>query len=142
MLREVLVAGAVLAGSVAGAQPPPPPPEDESPDSAVVSADELFEAPEVMTEGTNVRLDNVIVRAKTGNILRVRYGKHEIFVVPPDPAKLDWIAVGARIHVQGTLRRPPSAPQARLEYAMRRGDARRLARARFYVDAWSVSATR
>ena len=80
------------------------------------------------------------MRAKTGNILRVHYGKHEIFVVPPDPAKLDFIAVGARIHVQGTLRKPPTAPQARLQYAMRNCDARRLAHARFYVDAWSVSA--
>lgn len=140
MLREVLVAGVVIAGSVrmGAAQPPEP----EEPDTVVVGADELFEAPEAMTEGTNVRLENVIVRAKSGNILRVRYGKHEIFVVPPDPAKLDWIAVGARIHVQGTLRKPPTAPQARLEYAMRRSEARRLARARFYVDAWSVSAAR
>lgn len=138
MLREVLVAGAVLAANVRMAVSQPG--SDEEPDTSVVTADELFDIPEAMTEGTNVRLENVVVRAKSGNVVRVRYGKHEIFVSPPDPAKLDWIAVGARINVQGTLRRTPSAPQARLQYAMRTGEARRLSRTRFYVDAWALTA--
>jgi hypothetical protein len=140
MLREVLVVGVVLAGSVRTAVSQNSPPEE--PDTSVVTVDVLFDIPEAMNEGTNVRLEDVVVRAKAGNVVRVSYGKHEIFVVPPDPAKLDFIAIGAHVNVQGTLRRSPSAPQAKLEYAMRASEARRLSRTRFYVDAWSLTAAR
>jgi hypothetical protein len=137
MLRKLFAVALVAAGAHGSALSQPR--SDEPPDVSVISADELFADPAAMEEGLNVRLDDVVVRAKSGNTLRVRAGKHEIFVVPPDPAKLDFIAVGARLHVQGTLCRSPSAPQARLEYAMRAADARRLARTRFYIAAWAVT---
>jgi len=101
---------------------------------------EVFDEPDEMTEGTNVRFESAVVRAKSGLLLRVAIGKHEIFVAPPDPSSLEWIAVGAKVDVQGTLQRTPTAQQARLVYAMGPVEARRLARTRFYVDAWSVSA--
>jgi hypothetical protein len=104
-----------------------------------ISAQELFENPELMTDGTNVRLDQAVVRAKAGTMLRVKIDHHEIFVSPIDPSQLEFIKVGARVTIQGTLRPTPTAPQGRLTYAMGPSEAHRLARTRFYVDAWSVS---
>ena len=101
---------------------------------------ELFDEPDEMTEGTNVRFEGAVVRAKSGLLMRVAVGTHEIFVAPPDPSSLEFLAVGANVDVQGTLRRTPTAAQARLIYAMAPGEARRLARTRFYVEASAVSA--
>jgi hypothetical protein len=72
-------------------------------------------------------------------MLRVRIDHHEIFVSPIDPSQLEFIKIGARVTVQGTLRPTPAAPQGGLTYAMSRAEAHRLAHTRFYVDAWSVS---
>lgn len=115
-------------------------PAEQAPDSPVVTARELFATRGAMSDGTTVRLDGVVIRAKSGNVLRVSVAKHEIFVVPHDPSALDFLTVGARLDVQGTLRRAPGARQAQLVYAMGAQEARRLARSRYYVDAWSVSA--
>lgn len=108
--------------------------------AGVITAQELFKDPRAVADGTNVLFENAVVRAKSGIVLRIAVGKHEIFVVPPDPSALDFVAIGAHVTVQGTLRPTPSAPQAHLIYAMSRRDARRLAHTRFYVDAWSVLA--
>jgi len=110
-------------------------------DSDVVTAEDLFATADAMTDGLNVRLEHAVVRAKSGLVLRVASQHHEIFVAPDDPSKLDFLAVGAHVDVQGTLHRAPAAPQARLVYAMSRGEARRLARTRFYVDAWALTAS-
>jgi hypothetical protein len=137
MLRKTIIAALVIAGAHRSALSQSG--SDLGPDITVLSADELFSDPEVMTDGLNVRLEDCVVRAKPGNMLRVRVAKHEIFVVPPDPAKLDFIAIGAHVHLQGTLRKSPSASQARLQYAMRTSDARRLARTHYYVEAWALT---
>jgi hypothetical protein len=127
MLRALCIAAVLVAGQrLAPAQELP--------------GVELFDEPDEMTEGTNLRLEGAVVRAKAGILLRVSVGKHEIFVAPPDPSSLEFLAVGARVDVQGTLQRTPTAQQARLVYAMSRAEARRLAHTKFYVDAWSVSA--
>lgn len=137
MFREVFVAVAIiaagehLAAAQAGSGSAPGP---------VLTAQELFADPEAMTDGTSVRLDGAVVRAKSGLVLRVAIDKHEIFVAPIDPSSIEFLAVGARVDIQGTLHRAPSAPQARLIYAMGPAEARRLARTGFYVDAWAVSA--
>lgn len=111
------------------------PPDQLSP----ATNDELFGDPDAMVEGTNVRLENLVVRAKSGLLLRASYDGHEIFVAPVDPSQLDFIAIGAHIDVLGTLVPAPSKRQAQLELAMGAREARRLAHARVYVDAWSVS---
>jgi hypothetical protein len=125
MLRAVCIA-VMLVGGLARAEEVP--------------GLELFDEPEQMTEGTNVHLENAVVRAKAGILLRVRVGRHDIFVVPPDPSSMEFFAVGAKVDVRGTLERTPTAQQARLIYAMGPVEAHRLARTRFYVDAWAVTA--
>lgn len=110
--------------------------------SEMLTAQELFENPRAVADGTGVFFENAIVRAKTGIVLRVLAGKHEIFVVPADPSVLDFLAVGAHVDIQGTLRHPPAAAQARLIYAMSTREASWLAHTRFYVDASSVLAFR
>ncbi len=133
----VTVAGVLAASApLAISQTPPEP----APDEPVLTARELFSDPQAMTEGANVRLDSAVIRAKSGNVLRVATEHHEIFVAPNDPSSLNYLTSGARIEVLGTLRRSPSARQAQLVYAMPACDARRLARTRFYIDAWDVMA--
>jgi hypothetical protein len=101
---------------------------------------ELFQrGSTLLIEGTNVHLEDMRVRSKSGVMMRVAYGRHEIYVAPIDPSALDFIAKGARVDVRGSLRAAPSAAQARLVYAMSAREARRLARQRVYVDAWSVN---
>ena len=123
-----------LVGS-ALAQPPPPDVEDFGP----VTKQELFAGPNRLIAGTNVYLDHVVVRAKSGTMLRVGWDKHEIFVAPVDPSSLGFITVGAKVNVRGTLAKTPSAGQARLINAMSWSEARRLARQSVYVDAWAMS---
>jgi len=132
MLREACWMLAVIVGGerLAASQNPEQP----------MTADELFSEPDAMVDGANVQLDYAVVRAKAGNVLRVRVDHHEIFVVPDDPSLLEWITVGARVNVSGILRPTPAAKQAQLIYAMGRAEARRLARTKFYVEASSVSA--
>lgn len=95
--------------------------------------------PKLLTDGQNVRLDEAVVRAKAGNLLRVEIDHLQIFVAPIDPSSIELIAIGARVRVSGTLRRPPAEQQARLVYAMGPSEANRLAHTPFYVEAWSVS---
>ena len=130
---------ATLATNAPRAQPRDGSGSDQGSDQGVITAQQLFATPRAFTDGTNVRIENAVVRAKTGILLRVAAAKHEIFVAVPDPSALDFVAVGAHVAIQGTLRRTPSAPQARLVYAMSSREAHRLARTRFYVDAWSVT---
>lgn len=144
MLRDAcltsVLALVVIAGSERRGWSQKDPGAAPATDSPVVTKQELFAEPREMSEGTNVRLEDVVIRAKSGIVLRVADRKREIFVVPEDPSSLDFLAVGARVHVQGTLRAAPSARQAQLIYAMGPREARKLARSRFYVDAWVVSA--
>lgn len=99
----------------------------------------LFD-PKEMTDGQNIRMDQAVVRAKAGILLRVEVDHQQIFVAPIDPSSIEFIAIGARLSINGTLRRPPTAQQARLTYAMGPSEAQRLAQSPFYVVAWSVSA--
>lgn len=132
---------ALLACEDARAQNAPESPDTPDPESGPVTKDELFADPEEeMTAGTNVFLDDVKVRSKSGNLLRVGDGRHQLWVAPNDPSVLDFIAVGATVDVRGTLRETPSAKQAALIYAASGRAAARMARDRFYVDAWFVSA--
>ena len=96
--------------------------------------------PKALSDGQNVRLDEAVVRAKAGILLRVEIDHLQVYVAPIDPSASEFIAVGARVTVSGTLRRPPAEQQARLVYAMGPSEAHRLARTPFYVVAWSVSA--
>lgn len=137
VLALALMGGIVGLDARARAQPAP---EADEPDAPVVSKQELFADREAMTAGTNVRLDDMVIRAKSGNVLRVGHRRHEIFVVPENPSTLQFLAVGAHIDIQGTLRQAPSASQARLIYVMGAREARRLARSKLYVDAWVVTA--
>jgi len=145
MLRQACwmsVVAVILAGGEPGAEPQSGSDagSGSAEGSAVITGQELFKNPRAVSDGTNVMFENAVVRAKSGIVLRVAIGKHEIFVVPPDPSALDFVAIGAHVAIQGTLRPTPSAPQARLIYAMSKRDAQRLAHTRFYVDAWSVLA--
>lgn len=137
-LRAALVT--VIIGASARAQDTPAPPDDPDVESGPVTQDTLFSDPDEMTAGTNVFLDDVTVREKSGNLLRVSDGRHQLFVAPNDPSVLDFIAIGATVDVRGTLRETPSAKQAMLVYAASRAAATKMARDRFYVDAWFVSA--
>ncbi|HVK86480.1 MAG TPA: hypothetical protein VM513_20315 [Kofleriaceae bacterium] len=122
----------------AAAQVEEPAPVD-SETQAPVDGEALFaDDAELLAEGTNVHLENVVVRAKSGLMMRVAVGRHQIYVAPVDPSMLEFLAVGATVDVRGTLRRAPSAPQARLAYAMSSHEARRLARQGVYLDAWSL----
>ena len=112
------------------------PPDQLSP----VTNDELFGDPDEMIEGTNVHLEDLVVRAKSGLLLRAADDRHEIFVAPIDPSWLDFLTVGAHIDIRGTLRASPSARQAKLVFAMSTREAKRLARTPVYVDAWSLTA--
>jgi hypothetical protein len=122
----------VAAGSASAERQPP---VREFP----ATNDELFANRELLAEGTNVYLSDLVVRAKSGLVMRASYRHHDIFIVPVDPSVLDFLAIGARIDVRGTLRDAPSVGQARLVFAMSASEARRLSRQRVYVDAWSVN---
>jgi hypothetical protein len=108
-------------------------------DEGVVEKEQLFSQLGSMTEGTQVRLEDVVIRQKSGNVMRVgdRH-HHQMFVVPVDPSSLEFLTVGAHVDVLGTLRRTPSAGQARLVYAMSRGAAWQFARDRYFIDAGTV----
>src|SRR5437868_3929069 len=107
-----------LTGS-AFAQAPTPEVDDFGP----VSKQELFATPKKLIEGTDVYLARMVVRAKSGTMLRVGWGTHEIFVAPIDPSALGFVTVGATVDVRGTLAKTPSARQARLIYAMSASEA-------------------
>lgn len=139
-MTRVSLCGALLALLVSEGARAQNPPEAPDPESGPATKDELFADPEEMTAGTNVFLDDVKVRSKSGNLLRVGDGQHQLWVAPDDPSVLDFIAVGATVDVRGTLRETPSAKQAALIYAASSRAAARMARDRFYVDAWFVSA--
>jgi len=118
-------------------------PNDDAEDAlSPATNEELFEEPGALREGTNVYLEDMVVRAKSGLVLRASDGKHQIYIAPDDPSSLDFIAIGAHIDVRGTLVVAPSARQAQLVFAMGASEARRLARKKVYVDAWYVTARR
>jgi hypothetical protein len=106
----------------------------------IVDKQQLFADLDSMTEGTQVWLHDVRIVQKSGNVLKIGDRGHELFVVPVDPSSLDFLTVGAHVDVRGTLRRTPSAGQARLIYAMSSAAARRFARDRFFVATASVVA--
>jgi hypothetical protein len=109
-------------------------------DSGPASKTELFEHPRALLQpGTNVHLENMVVRAKSGLMVRLASGKREIYAAPLDPSSLQFLALGSRVDVRGTLVEAPSVGQAMLAFAMSAHEARRLAHSRVYVDAWSVS---
>src|SRR5262245_38685679 len=134
-------ATAIVVAALAGPARGQPPPKDAGVDTSFgpVTKKDLFASRKNLIEGTNVHLENMVVRAKSGLMARVSDGRHEIFVAPNDPSSLDFVAVGARVNVRGTLFRSPSAGQARLIYAMSAREARRLARDPVYVDAWAFA---
>jgi hypothetical protein len=148
-VRTALIAiGCCAIGAPAVAQTPPrgstpaptTQPEPAPPEGGPASLPDLMEhRRELMAPGTNVYLEGMVVRAKSGQMLRVGRGKQELFVVPVDPSSVEFIAVGAKVDVRGMLVETPSAGQARLIYAMSPREAHRIARQRVYVDAWSVT---
>jgi hypothetical protein len=104
-----------------------------------VDKQRVFADLDSMTEGTPVWLQDVVVRQKSGNALRIGDRAHELFVVPQDPSSLDFLTIGAHVDVRGTLRKTSNASQARLIYAMSSPAARRFARDRFYVAVAAVT---
>jgi hypothetical protein len=104
-----------------------------------VDKQQLFADRDLMTDGTQVWLEDLVVRAKSGNVLKVGDHRHELFVVPADPSSLDFLTVGAHVDVRGTLRWTQSAGQARFTFAMSPAMARRFARQRVYVASAYVS---
>jgi hypothetical protein len=98
-----------------------------------VGKQRVFADLDSLSDGTQVWLQDVVVRAKNGNIVQVADHRHEIFVAPVDPSSLEFLTVGAHVDVRGTLRRTPSAAQARFIYAMGPATARRLARDQLFV---------
>jgi hypothetical protein len=89
--------------------------------------------------GTEVYLEDVPIRRKSGNGLWVGYGRrHLLFVAPIDPSSVEALAVGARIDVRGTLRRAPAPQQAAKIFALDAASTRRFASERLYLDAWSL----
>jgi len=127
---------AALAGRALGQ--PPPREAGVDPNAGPATKQELFASRSAQVEGTNVYLESMVVRAKSGLMARIGSRGHEIFVAPNDPSSLEYVAVGATVDVRGTLVRTPSAGQARLIYAMSSRESRRLARDPVYVDAWSL----
>lgn len=133
----IVIVLALLGSSTARAQPSGRP----QPDGGFYPAtnQELLDTPALIAPGTNVDLQAVVVRAKSGNMMRVSLGRRQLFVAPIDPSMLGFIRVGAIVDVRGTLRASPGAAQARVTYAIDRKSAAQLARDRVFVDAWSVS---
>jgi hypothetical protein len=89
--------------------------------------------------GTTVELDHAVVRGVCGNLMRVAHKGHELFVAPEDPSWLEFVAIGAVVDIHGTLRAPPRARQAQLDYAIDRRTALRLERQRVFIDAWAMT---
>jgi hypothetical protein len=90
--------------------------------------------------GTEVYLEDVPIRGKSGNGLWVGYQRrHQLFVAPIDPSSVEALTVGARIDVRGTLRRAPAPRQAAKLFALDAASTRRFAGERLYLDAWSVN---
>jgi hypothetical protein len=89
--------------------------------------------------GMTVELDHAVIRGISGNLMRVAHRDRELFVVPVNPSWLEFLTIGAIVDIHGALRKPPSARQAQLDYAIDRRTAARLARERFYIDAWAVT---
>jgi hypothetical protein len=134
----------VLAGALMPVVLPPtmPEPSDDRSslgDEPFVDKQQLFAHLDSMTEGTQVWLQDVVVRQKSGNVVRIGDHRHELFVVPQDPSTLDFLTIGAHVSVRGTLRKTQPAAQARLIYAMSSPAARRFARDRFYVGVATVA---
>ena len=127
-----IVIAILLVTAAARAQP------DTTDSEPFVSKQQLFTDPDAMTDGTQVWLQDVVVQQISGNVLRIGDRHHQLFVVPVDPSTLDFLTVGARVDVRGTLRKTPSASQARLIYAMSRSASRRFARDRLYVAGATV----
>jgi hypothetical protein len=92
-----------------------------------------------LESGTTIELDHAVIRGISGNLMRVAHRGREVFVAPVNPSWLEFLAIGAVIDIHGAIRKPPSAKQAQLEYAIDRRTAARLARERFYIDAWAVT---
>jgi hypothetical protein len=88
----------------------------------------------------NVNLENVTVRKKSGNGMWVGYtSRRQIFVVPADPSFIEFVAIGGRVDLHGTLRKAPSASQAKLTFGMDMASARRLGGEQLYIEAWSIT---
>ncbi len=91
--------------------------------------------------GTNVHLEDVPVRRKAGNGLWIGYSRrHQLFAVPIDPSFVEFVTVGARIDLRGTLRETPSARQATMVFALDRTSSRLIADEPLYIDAWTMAA--
>jgi hypothetical protein len=76
--------------------------------------------------GSNVHLDDIPIRGKSGNGMWVGHGERRIFIAPIDPSALEFLTVGTRVDIHGTAREAPNAAQARKVYAVDRSTARRL----------------
>lgn len=117
-------------------------PDTHDPANPAVIANKIYGDSPGDLAGTEVELDDVRVRAKSGNGLWVGYTRQrQIFVLPIDPSLVEFVTVGAALDIRGTLRETPSASQAVKTFAMGAQSARKLAGDRFYVDAWTVSET-
>jgi hypothetical protein len=136
-----LLAATTALGGVRHAAAQRPPQPVEPPNEVFVDKEQLFTHRDLMTEGTQVWLRDVVVLAKSGNVVKIGDHRHELFVVPVDPSSLDFLTIGAHVDVRGTLRRTPSAAQARFIYAMGPAAARGLASARVFVASAFVSAS-
>lgn len=117
-------------------------PDTHDPANPAVIANKIYGDSPGDLAGTEVELDDVRVRAKSGNGLWVGYTRQrQIFVLPIDPSLVEFVTVGAALDIRGTLRETPSAAQAVKTFAMGAQSARKLAGDRFYIDAWTVSET-
>lgn len=139
-MTRAAIGPVLLAALVSGHAVAQPANEDlDQETTGPVTKQELLEDPEALEPGTNVFLDDVRVRSKSGNLVRVSMGRRQLYVAPVDPSVIQFLAIGAIIDVHGTLLETPSAGQAKLIYAASGRAAARMARDRVYVDAWSVS---
>jgi hypothetical protein len=90
--------------------------------------------------GSTVYLDDVPIRAKSGNGMWVGYtSQRRIFVAPIDPSSLNFVTVGTRVDIHGTAREAPNASLATKVFAVDGSTARRLGGDNLYIDAWSLT---
>jgi hypothetical protein len=101
--------------------------------------DRVFLHTQSLVPGLGVYLTHVVVRGKSGNLMRVGDRRREIFVAPIDPSWMDFLPIGSIVDLRGTVRETPSAGQAHQTYAAGWPVARQLARNRFYIEAWAIS---
>lgn len=95
-------------------------------------------APEALVGG-RLEIENVTVRSKAdaGMWVGEAHGS-QVFVVPSDPATVGSFDVGARVNVDGTLRKMPEPDEAIKQWGMKPGLRAQIAEEPLYVGEATI----